>query len=311
MTSLHAFAVLFMLCLFYLAHIVVVPLLLLGLLRKGKALLQGRQGSPVLQPFFDTWKLLRKGETLSETTTWVFQWAPLVVVSSVLAAALMTPWLSLPSPVSGDLVLLVYVLALAKFAAGLGALDSGSAFGAFAASREATVSLQTEPALLLSLAALAVDAHSSTLNVLLDPAVRSPLTLVVSLVTVAALALASLAELSRIPIDDPATHLELTMIHEALILENSGPNLALVEFGAGLKMALLFGLIARIAALPFGTLGPAAAYLLSLLFLLLTAGALVVVESVLVRLRWRRIPNILAFGVSLSALACLVVAVKG
>jgi formate hydrogenlyase subunit 4 len=294
----------------YALHAVVLPPLLVGFLRLVKARLQGRQGPSIWQPYWDLAKLLGKGETMSETATWAFRWAPLLSLATLVAAALMTPWLGVASPIAGDLFLLVYLLALGKFAAGLAALDTGSSFGALGASREATVSLQTEPALVIALAALAAHAHSSSFAVLLAPEHGgSQLLLVLPLVLVA-LYLSILADLARMPVDDPTTHLELTMIHEALILENSGRNLALVEYGVALKTTVLFGLLAQVGLLLL-PLSPVVAYGVSVALVLAAGAVVAVTEAVLVKLRWRRIPNLLSFALTAAALACLVVAVKG
>lgn len=295
----------------YLAGVLVMPFVLAGIIRTGKARLQNRQGPPLLQFFWDVAKLLRKGETVSETATWVFRWAPIVSLATMLAVALMVPWLGVPPPLPGDLFLVIYLMALGKFVTGLAALDTGSSFGALGASREVAVSLQAEPAMVLALAALATHAHSSALTVFLAPGQSgSHLYIVVPLV-VATLWLAITAELSRMPVDDPTTHLELTMIHEALILENSGRNLALAEFGAALKMAVLFGLIAQVLLIACPRLPSGLTYLLSLGLILAGGAVVALTESVLVKLRWRRIPNLLSFALTAGALACIVVALKG
>jgi formate hydrogenlyase subunit 4 len=297
--------------LFYLVHILVIPPLLLGCIRTGKARLQNRQGPALWQPFWDLAKLVRKGETISETTTWVFRAAPVIHLAVLVAVALMIPWLGLAAPLPGDLFLVVYLLALGKFLTSLAALDAGSAFGALGASREATVSVQAEPALILALGALAAQAHSSTLATMLAPGQAGVhLPLVLPLLGVA-LWLAITAELARMPIDDPTTHLELTMIHEALILENSGRNLALVEMTIGLKLTVLFGLMAQVLRVALPPLSPGLTYSLSLGLILVGGGVLALAESVLVKLRWRRIPNLLAFALTASVLACLLVVLGG
>lgn len=295
----------------YLLHIAVLPLLFTGVVRKGKALLQGRQGPSVLQPFRDTAKLFRKDETVSVTATWVFRWAPLLGAATVLAAALMAPWLGLPAPIPGDFLLFVYVLALGKFGAGLGALDTGSSFGGFAASREAAVSLQTEAAMISGLAALAVQAHSSSFAAMLAPRHSGLHMAVLALVAAAALSIAALVELSRMPADDPTTHLELTMIHEALILENSGTGLALAEYAAAIKTVLLIGLIGQVLLMVAPPMAPILTYVCSVALIFGGALVLIVAETVLVKLRWRRIPNLLSFAVAAGVLACLLVAIRG
>lgn len=294
----------------YLLHAALLPFLLVGAIRLGKARLQMRQGPPLWQPLWDFLKMMRKGETVSQTTTWVFRSAPLVNVACVLGAALMVPWLGVATPLHGDLFLVVYLLGLGKFATGLAALDTGSSFGALGASREATVSIQAEPALVLGLAALAAHSQSSSFAAMLEPA-RSGLVLVLIPLVTVALALAAVAELARMPVDDPTTHLELTMIHEAMILDNSGRNLAFVEYGVGLKTCLLLGLLAQVLQVGLPVLPPVAAWAGSILLIGLGALVLVIVESTLVKLRWRRIPNLLSFALAAGVLACLLVALKG
>jgi len=296
---------------FYLAHVLMLPPLLVGFLRLCKARLQKRRGPSLWQPFWDIAKLLRKGETVSETTTWVFRYAPMINMATLIAVALMIPWLGVASPVHGDLFLVIYLLALGKFVTGLAALDTGSSFGALGASREAAVSLQAEPAMVISLAALAAHARSSAFSIFLAPGQSGSDLIVIVPLVLGALWLAITAELARMPVDDPTTHLELTMIHEALILENSGRNLALVEIAVALKMTVLFGLLAQVLLILWPLHSPVLAYLVSLALILAGIATLALLESVLVKLRWRRIPNLLSFALAAGALACVVVALKG
>lgn len=297
--------------LIYAAHATVLPLLLIGFIRTGKARLQNRQGPPILQPFYDISKLLRKGETVSESTTWVFRWSPIAQLAAIIPVALMVPWLGIPSVLPGDLFLVVYLVGLGKFATSLAALDPGSSFGAIGASRETAVSVQAEPAMMLGLTALAAHAHSSAFAVFLKPESTGPYVTVVILLVLVALWLAVMAELARMPVDDPTTHLELTMIHEAQILENSGRNLALVELAVGLKTAVLLGLMAQVVLAAWPPLPVTLSYLLSLILIIGGGAAIAVSESILVKVRWRRIPNLMSFAITAGALACLVVAVRG
>jgi formate hydrogenlyase subunit 4 len=286
-------------------------LLLIGFLRTLKARLQNRIGPPLLQPFWDTAKLLRKGETISDATTGAFEAAPLLNLGAVLAAALMIPWLGVAPPIHGDLILVVYALALGKFCLSLAALDTGSSFGAIGASREAAISLQTEPAILLGLAALAAHAHSSDFAAFLTPGAHDAHTVILALLVLVALWMASIADLARMPVDDPTTHLELTMVHEALILENSGRNLALVELAAAVKTAVLLGLIAQVALMMLPRQPAPVSCLLSVVLMAAAAGVIAVCETALVKLRWRRVPNLLSFAVGAGVLACLFVALRG
>ena len=295
----------------YLAHALLLPPLLVGFIRKCKARMQDRQGPSIWQPYWDAAKLLKKSETVSETATWTFRAAPLALFAAILAAALMVPWLGFASPMAGDLFLYIYVIALGKFATSLAALDTGSSFGALGASREAALSIQAEPAAVIGLAALAVHAKSSALSVMLAPGQPGQYLFVVVPLVLAALWMSSMAELSRMPIDDPTTHLELTMIHEALILENSGRNLALVEIATGLKMTVIFGLMAQVLLIAWPRVSTVIAYIVSLSIIFACGCMVALAESVLVKLQWRKIPNLLSFAVAAGALACLVVAMKG
>jgi formate hydrogenlyase subunit 4 len=298
----------------HLMNVTIVPLLLVGVVRKLKARMQNRVGSPVLQPFYDTAKLLRKGETISRTASAVFVWAPRVSLAVALLVALLVPWSGAALPAgwshASDFLLLVYLLALGKFAVMLAAMDTGSAFGGLGASREATISVLVEPTLLIGLGALAMGAQSTELAVIFS----SPASPFVAVLVGAALVIVALAELSRMPVDDPTTHLELTMVHEALILENSGRNLALTELAVGLRSCIFFGLAVQTllhAWPPYVQLPLLARYEIGLAGLF-GAGALVAVaEGILVKLYWRRVPNFIAFGTALSLLAALVAAARG
>jgi formate hydrogenlyase subunit 4 len=299
-----------------LVDVLFLPFLLVGVLRMLKARMQNRLGSPVWQPFYDVAKLLGKGETVSGVASWVFVWTPRLNLAVALWVALAVPWVGIASlstfgvPHAADLLLIVYLLALGKFASMLAAMDTGSAFGGLGASREAMISLQAEPILLVGLGALALGAGSTDLAGVYS----APLSPFVAALVGGALVIAALAELSRMPVDDPTTHLELTMVHEALILENSGRNLALTEIAVALRTSVFLGLATQtwlriwpsyveLALLP--------RYAVGVLALFGAAAALAVAEGVIVKLNWRRIPNFLAFGLMLSLLAALVAAARG
>jgi formate hydrogenlyase subunit 4 len=295
-----------------LLNLTLVPLLLVGVLRKVKARMQTRHGSPVWQPFFDAAKLLRKGETVSEVASTVFVWAPRVGLCVALVAALLVPWSGIPAPfgLTIDLIFLVYLLAFGKFLAVLAAMDTGSAFGGLGASREVTISLLAEPILVLGLGSLAVATGSTDLSVLYGHPVRPLLAGLVG----GALVFAALAELSRMPVDDPTTHLELTMVHEAMILENSGRNLALVEIGVSLRTCLFLGLAVQtlLRVWPgYLRLALAERYAVGLAALFAAAVGVAIAEGLLVKLSWRRVPNFVAFGLGLGLMAALVAAAGG
>jgi formate hydrogenlyase subunit 4 len=297
-----------MMLLLLVLNLCVVPLLLVGVIRKTKALMQTRLGAPVLQPFYDVAKLLRKGETVSGTASWVFIWAPRVGLGTAALAAGLVPWCGPLLPAgwadASNLLLVIYLLALGKFFSLLAAMDAGSAFGGLGASREATISLQAEPAVIMGLAALAVGAGSLSLT---DVFTR-PLHPLVALLAGTALLITALAELSRMPVDDPTTHLELTMVHEAMILENSGRNLALVEYAVALRTCVLLGLAAQalLHAWPgMLTLAPLAQYGIGLGAVFGTGIAVAIAEGVLVKLKWRHVPQFLAVAMVMSLMAAL------
>ena len=286
----------------------ILPPLCLGVIRKVKARLQNRIGAPVWQPLFDLFKLLRKQETLSDTASWVFRFAAVFNCSAAIYLAVTVPWL-VPSPVSMiglDIFMLLYLLAAMRLFTLLAAMDTGSAFGAFAASREATLSFLVEPVAMLSLVSLAVVTPSTQLGAIFaftESAASRPALWVIA---GTAILLASLVELSRMPIDDPTTHLELTMVHEAMLLEASGKNLALFEYANSLKLAVLFGLSAQcfLHAMPImlNATSQAIASVGALLALCIAVGAF---ESVAVKLNWRKAPEFIAYGITLALVGAI------
>ncbi len=280
--------------------------LLLGVINRTKAVFAGRRGQPLLQAYFDLWKLLHKGAVYSRTTTWVFRAGPMVGLACVLVAAAITPFGGARALMgfSGDLILLAYLLGLMRFFTVLAALDTGSPFEGMGASREVQFSALAEPALLLGLAAVARTTGSFSLSVMfpaLDAAdwtQAGPALLLVA----AALFVVFLAENARIPVDDPTTHLELTMIHEVMVLDHSGPDFAFILYGAALKLWVLGAFLAGIL-LPvrtgFGALDTGIAWCA----MLALAVAVGVVESSMARLRLLRVPRLLVAAVLLSGLA--------
>jgi len=280
-------------------HIFVVltlPLFLQGIVIKTKAAFAGRTGAPLLQPYHDVWKLLRKQMVLSRTTSWVFLAGPAVTLAAVLAATLLLPLGGREAPVhfAGDLVLFAYLLALARFSTSLAALDTGSAFEGMGAARELSFAALAEPALFLGLLALVNACGSLELSGMLGggigPAwVAAAPTMV--MVTVG-LFIVALAENARIPVDDPNTHLELTMIHEVMVLDHSGPALAAIHYGAALKFLAMGSLIARLVVPIAGQ----PVFLGWALFLAAMIGFAVlvgIVESIMARLQLPLVPNLL------------------
>ena len=289
-------------------NILIMPLLLIGVIRKVKALMQTRVGAPLLQPFYDVGKLLRKSETISETASWLFIWTPRLGLAIALLLAVLVPWNGLILPAgwapASNFLLVLYLLGLSKFLGMLAAMDTGSAFGGLGASREASINVLVEPAMMIGLGALALGAGSTDLATIYSQAMH-PL---VALLVGSALLMAALAELSRMPIDDPTTHLELTMVHEAMILENSGRNLALVEYAVAVRSCIYFGLatMTLLHVWPgFGALAPMSRYLLGMGGLLVMGTAVAIAEGVLVKMYWRRVPHFLIIATVLSLFAAL------
>ncbi len=279
--------------------------LMLGLINQTKASFAGRKGPPYLQTYYDLAKLLRKGAVYSLTTTWVFRAGPTVGLTATLLALAIVPMAGAPGLLAfpGDLVLLAYALGLARFFTVSAALDTGSPFEGMGASREVQFSALAEPALLLGLAAVARRAGELSLSGMfraVDVGLWRLAGPELALVAVA-VAVVALAENARLPVDDPNTHLELTMIHEVMVLDHSGPDLAFITYGAALKLwtlcALLVGLVVPVR-LAWG-----ADLLAFLCGMALCAVAIGVVESAMARLRLDRVPQFLIGASALSALA--------
>ena len=289
----------------YVAFLAGAPLLL-GVIGRVKAIAAGRTGPPLLQPYRELARLARKGAVFSRTTTWVFRAGPAVALGATAVAGLLLP-LGAPSSVvrfTGDFILFAYLLGLARFATIMAALDTGSSFEGMGAAREATFSAVAEPALFLGLLSLARSTRSFDLSHMLGEQLRpvwwsdAPALLLVALALVAV----ALAENARVPVDDPATHLELTMIHEVMVLDHSGPDFAMIQYGASLKLWLFGALIVRLA---LGALAgsPWLAFLAFLGGQLLFAILIGLVESSMARLRLVRVPQLLIGASALSAFA--------
>ena len=284
----------------------VAPPLLLGVIWRVKAIVAGRQGPPLLQPYLDLLRLARKGAVYSRTTSWVFRAGPVVSLAAVLAAGLVVPLGGPEAAVSftGDFVLLAYLLGLARFFTVLAALDTGSSFEGMGAAREVTYSALAEPALFLGLVSLVRSTGGLDLAHLLGAGLaRSWSTDGPALLLVAsAIFVVALAENARVPVDDPATHLELTMIHEVMVLDHSGPDLAMITYGACLKLWLFGALVVKLA-LGARLADPWAAFGAFVAGELLFAVAVGLLESNMARLRLVRVPQMLIGASVLSGLA--------
>jgi formate hydrogenlyase subunit 4 len=282
-----------------------------GLIRTLKARLQVRRGPGTLQPYRDLYKLFRKGMVLPNTASWIFTATPYVVFSATAIAGLMIPMISAKAPLGlfGGVLAVVYLLGLGRFFLALAGLDTGSGFGGLGSSREMTIAALAEPAMMLAVFTVAIGANSTSLSEIAKVATSTTWHFLApaQMLAFAALFIVLIAETGRIPVDNPATHLELTMIHEAMILEYSGPYLGLIEWGASIKQLLLMTLLIN-AFLPFGlhsawSLGGllvSLAYLL--LKLLVLAVAIVLVETTNAKMRFFRVPDLLAMAFTLAAL---------
>lgn len=292
--------------LLHLVILLVLSPLLLGVIGKTKALFGGRWGAPFLQPYFDLWKLLRKEMVISETTTWVFLAGPVVGLAVPLLAAMLIPFGAFPAAVSfdGDMILFVYLFGLSRFFTASAALDTGSSFEGMGAAREVTFSCLAEPTILFALIVLARLSGGLSLQNMLggdllagwNNAAPSLGLILVSLFVVL------LVENSRIPFDDPNTHLELTMIHEVMVLDHSGPAFGLILYGTAMKLFVLAALMVRIALpMTFGNpLLDLAVFVAGMLGLAVLIG---IVESIMARLRLVRVPQVLVGTTLVSAFA--------
>jgi formate hydrogenlyase subunit 4 len=283
--------------------VLVVAPVLPGIAVRTKSWLTGRRGAPILQLYRDLAKLWRKGVVYSRTTTLVFRIGPVVLITGTLLAACLLP-LDGRNPVfgfEGDLIAFAGLLALGRFALVLAALDTGSSFEGMGASREVTVGAFAEPALFLGFTVLVVVSGQLRLAGMLgEPLAAAGANTAPSLLlTAGSLFLVLLAETCRVPVDDPATHLELTMIHEVMVLDHSGPDLALILYAGAVKMALFASIIVGVL-IPRAGLGPLPAVAILLAGMVLIAVMVGVVESVMARLRLNRVPQLLVAASALS-----------
>ncbi len=231
-----------------------------GLVRKVKARLLSRRGPPVLQPYRDLAKLMRKETLMAENASWLYRGAPAVILALIWLAAGLIPSFTIDLPLAraADLLVIIGLLAAMRFVQALAALDVGTSFGGLGASREMMFASLAEPATLMVVYTMSVFVHSTSLPAMAAFVLESEVGLRVSFaLALLALVMVAIAENARIPIDNPATHLELTMVHEAMVLEYSGPQLALMETAAMLKLVVYLSLIAAIFA-PWGLAPPAA-----------------------------------------------------
>jgi formate hydrogenlyase subunit 4 len=293
-----------------LAAVLLLAPFLPGVINKTKALVAGRKGPPLLQGYFDLAKLLRKGLVVSSTTTWVFLAGPVLSVVAPFVAALLLPLGGGPALLSftGDMILFVSVFALARFFVAAAAMDTGSPFEGMGAAREVTFSALAEPALLFGMLALTRMSGSLSLTSMLDLGAASAWQKAsASIVLIlASWFIVLLAENARVPFDDPNTHLELTMIHEVMVLDHAGPAFGFILYGSALKLTVF-------ATLLVTRLIPSRSGSHALAFALFAGGLVGVgvvvglVESSMARLRLVRVPQLLVTATLLAAFAVVLV----
>jgi formate hydrogenlyase subunit 4 len=295
-------------------QLIFVPLLsplCIGIIKKVKAILQNREGASIFQPYRDVWKLMHKDEVISSDASWLFRFAPFVIFATTIVIGASIPLFAsfLKNAPAGDLLVVVYTLAIGTFFLSLVGMDTGSAFGGFGSSREMTISALAEGGLIFSLFTVALIAGTTDLFAIshsgMLPLTQSFLSVILAF---AGFFIVLLAETGRFPFDNPATHLELTMIHEAMILEYSGKRLALVEWAAANKFFILAALGANLF-FPYG-IAPSAsagaiiigifAVLAKILVLCLGIG---IIESVMAKFRFFRLPDLLITSFILSVVA--------
>ena len=285
--------------------------LFVGLINRTKAFVAGRRGPPLAQPYRDVWKLLRRGAVYGEVTTPLVRLGPVLNLATLLVALLIVPFAGAGAAVSftGDLIVLVGLFALGRFATVLAALDTGSSFEGMGASREVHFAALAEPALLIALATLARITGATDLGSIYGAVATAGWAhdaAALALVGVSFLVL-ELVENSRIPVDDPTTHLELTMIHEVMVLDHSGPDLGFIQYGAALKLWVIGALLIGLA--PLHGVGVWFALSLALLGMAWLAVAIGMIESAMARYRLVTVPQFIVGAATLSAVAFMVLLV--
>jgi formate hydrogenlyase subunit 4 len=295
--------------------IILVAPLVNGVIKKIKAFTQKRTGAPLLQMYFDLYKLMRKSAVVSERSSWIFKAAPYIVFSTAVAAALLVPVTTLVVPVGfpGDIIMLVYILALGRFFLTLAGLDTASTFGGMGSSREAMISSLIEPSILVSMLTVGLIAKSTSAYTMMETAkgFGMPLSQPVFIMMFLAILVIIIAETSRIPVDDPATHLELTMVHEAMILEYTGRHLALMELGASIKQLIFITLLVNIFITHdqliglTGIVAIAISLLIYLVKVVFVSILIAIAEVNTVKFRFFSVPNLAALSFIFSFLGFL------
>jgi len=278
-----------------------------GIVNKFKARLSGRFGPGVFQPYYELWRLARKETVYSTSAGFISRVAPVIVWCTVAFAALLLP-LGRPAAISfsGDIILFAYLLALGRFFQILAALDAASSFEGMGASREARFAVFAEPIFFFTIGSLALITRCYSFETILAGiAWDNPMFVVFVCVGLLSLFFLMMAECSRMPVDDPNTHLELTMIHEVMILDASGFDLMLYQYAASLKL-LLYSMLAALLLNPFGVLGPVPGLLVFGATLLALAAGLALIETLMARFRLVLVPQFLLFATAIGVLNILI-----
>ncbi len=294
-----------------LSHIVIVlaaPIFIFGIINRVKSLWSGRRGPRLHQTWFDLVRLIKKKPVYSKVTSWIFPFAPVVVLATALTASCLVPLTPGYSPISfdGDFIAFLYLLGLGKVFLMLAALDTGSPFEGMGASREATYSALVEPVFVLSLVAVAIASGSISFAGLIIPTGDLVSLAMLKLAFASAMFIVLLVDTSRVPADDPTTHLELTMVHEVMILDNSGPELAMVQYASAVKVTLIAGIISSILNPFTKDYFPLLAIAFTVIMIAVIAFAIGIVESLIARLRFRALP-LLTFAAFMAALLSVIV----
>jgi formate hydrogenlyase subunit 4 len=286
--------------------LMVMPIVLTGTINRVKARWAGRVGAPILQLAFDLWRLTRKTSVYSTVTTPVFRVGPAVVLVTAIASASIVPLAGTESVVSFsfDFVWFAYVWSLGRVALMLGALDTGSSFEGMGASREATFATLLEPILFLVAGALCLHSGVRSFEAALVPHLDGPSAAVMWVAAIAALLIVIQVEAARMPVDDPTTHLELTMVHEVMILDHSGPELAMLHLGAAIKMFVAISVTAMLLN-PLAGHGAITAMAAHVGICLAIAVVLGMVESLIARLKLRVVPQYIVVGLVAAGIALL------
>ncbi len=296
--------------------IIILSPLVNGIIKKLKANMQGRVGPGIFQSYYDLIRLFKKDMVISSITSWIFKATPYIVFTSTIAAAMIVPVITtrVPFGMIGDVIALIYIFALGRFFMALAGLDAGTAFGGEGSSREMTVAILVEPMMMLSIFTAAISAGST--NIIKIAETHSMLYTPSHILALSAFIVAVIAETGRIPVDNPDTHLELTMIHEGMILEYSGKYLALMEWAHYMKQMLLFTIAAGIF-FPLGISNnieisglalSSGVYFLKILFM---AFLMALIESTRAKMRFFQLPSLLGGAFVLALLSLLTFIMMG